>query len=312
MSNFKDKILADPSFLHISKNISRLLHSQIIAGFDADYNEEFCIEVICKLLENENKINLAEKVRHRTMVDLMIIDGDKSIKVEDIEPIIEKSCEKGIECDQKFCIIKNAQLLTVEAQNKLLKTLEEPSNGMYFFLCVPSRFLLLNTIVSRSNVVEIGQHNQTDIEQFVRAQTGCFNSTAKAAAEQSLGSFSRAIELAKKPDETFELVLQALANISSSANTLKYAVKIQKSDINLVVEYAEFILLDALKLAYGIEDIWFESRKDQIEKIATCSPRGLVFIYNVVNTIKQLAKVNVSPIVLADKFALAIAEGKHI
>ena len=59
------------------------------------------------------------------------------------------------------------------------------------------------------------------------------------------------------------------------------------------------------------EDIWFENYRERLIKLRTCSVNGLLFIYKQIQKIKTLARVNVSPVVLADKIILAIAEGKN-
>lgn len=56
---------------------------------------------------------------------------------------------------EKIVIIKDAQLLTSEAQNALLKLLEEPPSDTYLFLISPTKESFLPTILSRCFIVEI-------------------------------------------------------------------------------------------------------------------------------------------------------------
>ncbi|MEX0651915.1 MAG: hypothetical protein WD509_02355 [Candidatus Paceibacterota bacterium] len=62
--------------------------------------------------------------------------------------------KKAFVGDKKFFII-TAQGITREAQNALLKTFEEPKDGTHFFLLVPSAGVLLETLLSRVQVISL-------------------------------------------------------------------------------------------------------------------------------------------------------------
>jgi len=61
---------------------------------------------------------------------------------------------KATSIEGKKIFILDIKAITIEAQNALLKLLEEPSVGSHFFLIVPSISLLLPTVLSRMLVVE--------------------------------------------------------------------------------------------------------------------------------------------------------------
>lgn len=297
----------DNNISKLTASTNHVLHAIIVVSNDSLYSKEFCKAMICKILTQNDRQDLANKVLHNSFIDLTTFEGEDSIKVVDIAPIIEKSYEKGIESDQKFCIIQNAQRLTVEAQNKLLKTLEEPSIGQYFFLCVPSRFLLLPTILSRCTIIELPQLNKKTIESLIK-ESGSQNS--KFLAELAMGKVENITENATAYEENFEIAFSALTQIKSSANVAAFAAKVQKANIDLVATYLEQLITDCLKLKNDINDIWFES-KISILKNLDYSQNGLIFVYNQLQKIKQQTKFNVSQAVLADRLTLAIAEGKH-
>ncbi len=72
-----------------------------------------------------------------------------SIKIEQIRELRQKLNLKPFQGTNKATIIYNAQNLTPEAQNSLLKTLEEPPFDTVIILVAPNENLLLATIVSR-------------------------------------------------------------------------------------------------------------------------------------------------------------------
>jgi len=301
----------EPNFVRLKNNISRTSHAHLVVCPDLLFSSLFCKELIKEILTNNNLSNLAQKIDSGAYVDIQEINGVElnSIKVLDIEPIIEKSNETGIESDFKFYIISGAEKLTPEAQNKLLKTLEEPNKSQFYFLCTSSRFLLLPTIVSRCNVIEIGEINKKEIESILLAN-GVERIKAQDDAELSLGSYTKATESQTNSD-AFCVALNALTQITSSAVAATWATALAKSNLPQVTTYLEYLLLDAIKLKYDETNIWFENYREKLIKLKTCSLSGILMIYNQIQKIKELLKVNVSQVVIADKIALSIAEGKN-
>lgn len=92
----------------------------------------------------------------------------------------------------KFFIIDEAELMEVQAQNALLKTLEEPPNESYLILITPSPQDLLSTIRSRAQIVSF---NELPHEVIVRGLIGAGVGSEDAAllARLARGSIGRAL-----------------------------------------------------------------------------------------------------------------------
>ena len=107
--------------------------------------------------------------------DFMQIDAEdgKSIKIEQIRQLQEKVIEKPINSGKKVYIINNSELMTIEAQNCLLKTLEEPPEYVVIILIVSNENKLLTTIKSRCTKIYFESlsnekiENYTDIEEEI-------------------------------------------------------------------------------------------------------------------------------------------------
>lgn len=80
---------------------------------------------------------------------------ERAIGVEAVRSLIEKVAIRPYEGGYGCVIIERASLLTVPAQNALLKTLETPPENVVFFLLVESASSLLPTIVSRARVTRL-------------------------------------------------------------------------------------------------------------------------------------------------------------
>lgn len=94
--------------------------------------------------------NQCVKIKAGSHPDFFYIDED-SLKVDQARTIVKSAYTKPSEADFKFFIIDNADNMRVEAQNALLKAIEEPQNAYFVFLCESHRSLL-QTINSRCQV----------------------------------------------------------------------------------------------------------------------------------------------------------------
>lgn len=90
-----------------------------------------------------------------------------SIGIEQIKKIKTQLYLKPIKSNCKAMVIEDAQLLTVEAQNSMLKILEEPPAQTYIFLSTSSIEELLPTIISRCKVIHFAQKNENIDEEKV-------------------------------------------------------------------------------------------------------------------------------------------------
>lgn len=74
----------------------------------------------------------------------------QKIKVEDVAGLIEDTETKPFESDNKLYFVNYADKMNPAAQNKLLKTLEEPQKAVSIFLGVGSESAILDTVKSRT------------------------------------------------------------------------------------------------------------------------------------------------------------------
>ena len=102
-----------------SVSTSNILHSYMFVGIDGIgkclFAKEFAREILASTVELDNN------------PDFMLIDAEdgKSIKIEQVRYMQEKIAEKPITANKKVYIINNSDTMTKEAQNCLLKTLED-------------------------------------------------------------------------------------------------------------------------------------------------------------------------------------------
>jgi hypothetical protein len=93
-----------------------------------------------------------------------------SIGIEEVRTIQQKLSFRPIHSKKKALIITDAHLLTTEAQNALLKVLEEPPSDTLILLTLSQKEALLPTICSRCSIVELNIKNSYTIEELEEIQ----------------------------------------------------------------------------------------------------------------------------------------------
>jgi DNA polymerase-3 subunit delta' len=149
----------------------RLAHAYLFVGPKHIGKSETALAV-AKLVNCEKPISngfcdtcsSCKKIEKGMHPDVHVLDKDdpliepdedkknKSIKIEHIRQMIDKTQMSAFEAKKKVFIIKDVEFVTLEASNALLKTLEEPTNNTLIFLTTSVMDRVLETIKSRCQV----------------------------------------------------------------------------------------------------------------------------------------------------------------
>ncbi|AOR22365.1 DNA polymerase III subunit delta' [Clostridium taeniosporum] len=90
-----------------------------------------------------------------------------SFGVDDIRNIIEEVAKKPFQGDKKVLILHKCEKMTIQAQNALLKTIEEPPKGVYLILLSESLELILDTIKSRCQTYKLTPLSKDEIDKYI-------------------------------------------------------------------------------------------------------------------------------------------------
>ncbi len=137
---------------------------------------------------------------------------DKSLGISEIKTLQKKIYLKPLQGSDKAIIIMDAALLTIEAQNALLKVLEEPPNHTYIYILAGSLQTFLPTIVSRCKVVHV--HS---VKDPARDAIGNMTNLLLELPAMTVGKKLRIAELQGKQRQT---AVEWLENILSITRTL--------------------------------------------------------------------------------------------
>lgn len=186
--------------------------------------------------------------------DMVIVEPgeNNSIGIDAAREIKHFLWQKPTISPRRTLIIDDAELMTTEAQNALLKVTEEPPASSLLILITSDIESIMPTIISRLPKIYFGGVPQKEIEQWL-AKEGADKTAAKAAAVKSFG----------KPGLAWRLLHDAAfqKNIELAETLLKTPAAMRRDVIKKIIEPDEFNFrkfLDAviMNLAWKKSPLW--------------------------------------------------------
>lgn len=130
--------------------------------------------------------------------DMLYIAAQKgTIRIEAVRKIIGELAKKPYGDSFRVVLMENAQEMTAQAQNCLLKTLEEPPERTVFLLTCIREQELLPTVVSRCRVARVTGEGEAALKERLQAELRMDAPTAALYARLGRGHYGRALQWAK-------------------------------------------------------------------------------------------------------------------
>ena len=180
--------------------------------------------------------------------------SSNSFGVDEVRNIIDEVNKKPYEGDRKVLILYKCDKLTVQAQNALLKTIEEPPQGVYLILLSDSLETILDTIQSRCQVYKLTPLSKEEISSYIEDKYPSLSLDAKQAALAYStgvpGKVDRFIEDQKLKDlrdtciELFEDILKREQGVVLKyEEILKNSKEEQIELLNILLSYIRDIMI---------------------------------------------------------------------
>lgn len=154
-------------FLEQTIKRGRLAHAYIFAGPDGVGKLSVAYKLAQILIcENSKACNACAQCNSfilKNNADFLELKSGQSIKIEQIRDLIYKLSLKAYMAKYKVAVIDSAQNLTDEAQNALLKSIEEPKPNTIIILVTSAPDRLKKTIISRAQKINFGD---VDYEEY--------------------------------------------------------------------------------------------------------------------------------------------------
>lgn len=241
-------------------NAERISHAYIFSGPDGTGKSimafEFAKKLNCKSntgpCEKCSSCVKANSLNHPNILHLKPAKHGRSekysISIEDIRKLQIDMQRKPYENGYKIYIIYSADLMTEQAQNGLLKILEEPPSYVIILLLLENQYSLLGTILSRCQPIKFSRVKDIDIQNYLVSNMQIDNNEARYVAILSQGIVGRAIEILK--NESIKKNREDIINIARD---------IYNNEKLLILSYVDYFLKNKDNINYILDIfiLWF-------------------------------------------------------
>lgn len=180
---------------------------------------------------------------------------EKSIKIETVRQIQKKIGELPIVSNKKVYIIDDFEYMTKEAQNCLLKTIEEPPEFVTVILITANESKVLNTIKSRCLKLSFSNIENEELKEFLEKEYG-MNNISSNKLDSYNGSIGKALQMHEK-EEIYDRIENVFSNLE------KYNIITAKNNLEVLYKEKDYII----ELLDYINVIFFNRAKDNMKYV---------------------------------------------
>ena len=238
--------------------------------------------------------------------DIIYVTHEKagSVSVDEIrEQVVNDVAIRPYESRYKIYIIDDASKMTPQAQNALLKTLEEPPSYAVIMLLAENPDALLPTIHSRCVMLRLGPVSDTEIRDYLMHQMHIPDYQAEIEASFAQGNIGRAKMIAQS-SEFLEMTENAIRQLKRSkemeVHEMVDAIRGLSGEKQNVRDYLDIYTMwfrDVLlyKATKEVDDLIFKEEISAIrERASSSSYEGLQKILDAIRQADDRLRANVN------------------
>lgn len=266
-----------PTIDEMIKN-SRLPHAILIDGGNSDERDELAKYIASAFICTDglpcNVCRHCQKIKSGSHPDILVIDpealNEKTFKIGAVRDVITDAYILPNEAEHKVYILKNSDKMNIQAQNALLKLIEEPPLYARFLLLCESRASLLETIMSRVTPFNLGADNHALTDEYAQKADELADRLAKSLASVTELDFMRMTAVFEKDKDLFEYVLSAIQLI------FRDAVSVNASNSQVLSNHPDTARLLASKFSLKTLILLIENTEHFSECIKKNANRNLL------------------------------------
>lgn len=332
MTGFKD-IVGQESIISHMKNaikLNKISHAYIING-EKGMGKKTIAKIFSMTLQCEKggdepcmQCHSCKQAISNNHPDIRWITHEKpsAIAIDEVrEQINNDILIKPYSSKYKIYIVDEAEKLTVQAQNALLKTIEEPPAYGIIMLLTNNKDSFLQTILSRCVALEMRPVASTDIINYLREKEKIPDYQAKMVVNFAGGNLGRAIRLASMEEfnELKDMVIRHLTGIcDASVTDISGYVKEAATFKDNIAEYIDLMVAwfrDVLifKASKDINQLIFKEDISLIEKyVIRISYNGINRIFEAADKVVLRLRANVNFDLTIELLLMCIRENLYI
>ena len=225
---------------------NNVLHSYLFLGKEG-IGKEIAKEILCLTKDEECNCKSCIRFDSQNHPDIKIINEEsETIKINTVREMIQTVYEKPILSDKKIYIINDCDKMTKEAQNSLLKTLEEPPEYIVIILIASNSDMILNTIKSRCTKIVFDKLKEKEIKEILNNTE--FNNIKISENMYDFfdGSIGKALQILERKEqyENIEEFISKIKNSSKLDFITMNKETFTKEEINGLLEYCIVLLFN--------------------------------------------------------------------
>ena len=329
MSRFKDIVGQEQLKEHLENAIrlNKVSHAYIING-ERSSGKEFIAKTFAMALQCENREDMepcqechsCKQALSANHPDIIFISHEKpnTISVDDIRSQINGDVAiKPYSGPKKIYIMNDGEKMTVQAQNALLKTLEEPPEYAVIIILTSNVNAFLPTIVSRCVVLNMKPVKDEQIKTYLMEEMEIPNYKADICVAFARGNVGKARLLAKS--EEFDKVKEEAITLLKYINDMEIheivaaikKINEYKFDVNDYLDILSIWYRDVLlfKATHDANHLIFREEIQHIRKVADKSTyEGIEMIIDALEKSKQRLNANVNFDLTMELLLLTIKE----
>ena len=329
MSRFSDIVGQEQLKEHLQNAVKEntVSHAYIING-ERSSGKEFAVRIFAMALQCENRqgtepcqeCHSCKQALNRSHPDIIFLSHEKpgTISVDDIRRQINGDIAvKPYSGPKKIYIINEGEKMTVQAQNALLKTLEEPPEYAVIVILTTNVDSLLPTILSRCVVLNMKPAKDAQIKKFLMDTMQIPDYKADICTAFARGNLGKAKMLAGS--EEFDKVKEEAVTLLKYINEMEIhevvaaikKINEYKFDVNdyldiLSVWYRDVLLF---KATHDVNHLIFKEEIQYIRRVADRSTyEGIEKIIDALEKSKQRLAANVNFDLAMELLLLTIKE----
>ena len=305
----------------------RLAHTFIIEGPEKSGKTLLAKLIAASMTKNQSDIDTIMSDASPDVIIVDLPDKAKTIGVGAVREIREKAYLIPNDLDYKVFIIEKADSLTVQAQNALLKVLEEPPSNVLILILATEADKILTTIKSRAQLIQTEIFNFDELLENVCELSDTAEAMKRADPKRlrgillsSAGVIGVALEsLDEKRSEEIAkdraLVLSFVEALPKKAPfsqlyTALTAFPTKRDELRATLEALRTAIRDmtVIRVSEDTEPIFFLSREDAEAAAGSIGAKRLVAVFDIVSEAISDIDKNVVIAPLLSDMAIKIKE----
>lgn len=239
---------------------NNILHSYLFLGKEGigkkEIAKEFAKQILCLTKKEDCDCKSCICFETQNHPDIQIINEEsETIKIGTIRDMIQTVYEKPILSNKKIYIINDSDKMTKEAQNSLLKTLEEPPEYIVMILIASNSDMILNTIKSRCTKIVFDKLTNKEIQEILTTKEIENTNISENMYELFDGSINKALKILEKKDKYIQL--NTFINEINQKSKLDFITQnkeiFEKEEIEELLEYCIVLLFNLGKKEKNIK-----------------------------------------------------------